>query len=171
MSIDVGLLVVRLLFGLAIAAHGAQIIWVRFGGYGLKRTGVAFERIGFRPGVAFAAAAGASEFAGGILFVLGLLTPVGAVAVLSTMLVAMAVNIKGGFFAAGKGIELPFLFAAAALGIAFTGPGAMSLDALLRLHVFEQPAVVWALLVLAVIGAGGTLALRRADANPRAPDP
>jgi putative oxidoreductase len=170
MSIDVGLLVVRLLFGLAIAAHGAQIIWGWFGGYGLKRTGGAFETIGFRPGAAFAAAAGAGEFAGGILFVLGLLTPVGAVAVLSAMLVAMAVNIKGGFFAAGKGIELPFLFAAAALGIVFTGPGAISLDSLLGLHVFEKPAVVWALLVLAVIGTGGTLALRRSGAGARAPD-
>jgi putative oxidoreductase len=169
MSIDAGLLVVRLLFGLAIAAHGAQIIWGWFGGYGLKGTGGSFETIGFRPGVAFAAAAGASEFGGGILLALGLLTPVGAVAVLSAMLVAMLVHFKNGFFAAGKGIELPFLFAAAALGIAFTGPGAVSLDALLGLHVFEQPAVVWALLVLAVIGAGGTLALRRSDASARAP--
>jgi putative oxidoreductase len=167
MSIDAGLLILRVLVGAAIAAHGAQKLFGWFGGYGLKGTGAFFETIGFRPGVAFATAAGASEFAGGILLALGLFTPVGAAAVLATMLVAMlTVHLKNGFFAAGNGIELPYLFAASALGLAVSGPGALSLDALLGLsRVFTQPAVVGALLALGVIGTAGTLALRHAPST------
>ena len=61
---DVGILVIRVLFGVAIAAHGAQKLFGWFGGYGLKGTGGFFEGLGFRPGVAFAAALGR---AGGLL--------------------------------------------------------------------------------------------------------
>ena len=39
MSVAVGILVLRALFGAAIAAHGAQKLFGWFGGYGLKGTG------------------------------------------------------------------------------------------------------------------------------------
>jgi putative oxidoreductase len=55
MSIDLGILLVRVLFGLAIAAHGAQKLFGAFGGNGLKGPGGYFETLGFRPGVPFAA--------------------------------------------------------------------------------------------------------------------
>src|SRR3989442_1154632 len=122
MFVDLGILIVRLLFGAAIAAHGAQKLFGSFGGHGLKGTGGFFEMIGFHPGVPFAAAAGLSEFGGGILLGLGLLTPIGAAAVLSAMLVAMiSVHLKNGFFVMNNGIETPFLYAAAAFGLALTG--------------------------------------------------
>ncbi len=162
MSIDIGILLMRVLFGAAIAAHGAQKLFGWFGGSGLKATGGFFETIGFRPGAMFAAAASLNELVGGLLLVLGLFTPVGATAVLAAMLVAMvSVHLKNGFFATNNGIELPFLFAAAALGIAFNGGGAISLDALLGLKFLAQPYVVGGLLVLAVIGSAVTLAMRR----------
>src|SRR5437773_11585748 len=58
MSGDIGILIIRVLFGMAIAAHGAQKVFGWFSGYGLKGTGGFFEQLGFRPGVPFAAAAG-----------------------------------------------------------------------------------------------------------------
>jgi putative oxidoreductase len=64
MSADLGLLLVRVLFGAAIAAHGAQKLIGSFGGYGLKGTGGFFETLGFRPGVLFAALAGLNELPG-----------------------------------------------------------------------------------------------------------
>ena len=64
---DTALLLIRLTFGLAIAAHGAQKLFSWFGGYGIKGTGGFFEAIGFRPGIPFAIAAGLSEFCGGVL--------------------------------------------------------------------------------------------------------
>lgn len=162
MSVDVGILVIRVLFGLAIAAHGAQKVFGWFGGYGLKGTGGFFEGLGFRPGVAFAAAAGLSELGGGILLTLGFFTPFGAAAVLAAMLVAMvSVHLKNGFFAMANGIELAFLYAVAVLGVAFSGAGAFSLDALLGLAFLSAPYLVVGILVLAVIGAALTLALRR----------
>src|SRR6266568_879078 len=119
---DTGIFILRVCFCLAIASHGAQKLFRWFGGYGIKGTGGFFETIGFRPGAVFATAAGLSEMGGGVLLTLGLFTPVGAAAVLSAMLVAMVrVHLKNGFFAMGNGIELPFLYAVAALAIAFTG--------------------------------------------------
>jgi len=164
MSVDLGILSIRALFGVAIAAHGAQKVFGWFGGYGLKGTGGCFETLGFRPGVAFAAAAGLSEVGGGILLTLGLFTPFGAAAVLAAMVVAIvSVHLKNGFFAMSNGIELPFLYAASALGLAFSGAGAFSLDALLGLTFLSEPSNVEGILVLAVLGAAATLALRRPD--------
>src|SRR5438132_6331830 len=154
MSVDLGILLIRVLFGVAIAAHGAQKVFGWFGGYGLKRTGGFFETLGFRPGVGFAAAAGLSELGGGVLLTLGLFTPFGAAAVLAAMLVAMvSVHLKNGFFAMGNGIELPFLYAVGAVGVAFAGAGAFSLDALFGLTFLSAPYLIEGVLVAAVIGA------------------
>jgi putative oxidoreductase len=162
MTSDAGILVIRVLFGAAIAAHGAQKMFGWFGGYGLKGTGGFFEGLGFRPGTTFAAAAGSSEFGGGILLTVGLFTPLGAAAVLAAMLVAMvSVHLKNGFFAMANGIELPFLYASTAVGVAFTGAGAYSLDALFGLKLLSEPLIIAGLLVLAVVGAAITLGVRR----------
>ena len=164
MSVDLGILSIRALFGVAIAAHGAQKVFGWFGGYGLKGTGGFFATLGFRPGIGFAAAAGLSEVGGGVLLTLGLFTPFGAAAVLTAMIVAIvSVHLKNGFFAMSNGIELPFLYAASALGLAFSGAGAFSLDALLGLTFLSEPSNVEGILVLAVLGAAATLALRRPD--------
>ncbi len=144
-----------------MAAHGAQKIFGWFGGHGLNGTGGFFEGLGFRPGVAFAAAAGLSELGGGILLMLGLFTPFGAAAVLGAMLVALSVHLKNGFFALVNGIELPFLYAVTALGVALTGAGAFSLDALFGLTFLSQPYLVDGTVALAVIGAAVTVVLRR----------
>jgi len=170
MSVDLGILIIRVLFGAALAAHGAQKLFDWFGGYRLKGTGGFFEQLGFRPGVPFAAAAGLSEFGGGVLLTLGLFTPFGAAAVLSAMLVAIvSVHLKNGFFAMGNGFELPFLYAVAAFALAFTGPGAFSLDALLGLTSLSQRYLVAGVLVLAIVGSVVTLGSRRpAPVQPNA---
>jgi putative oxidoreductase len=159
---DAGIFVIRVLFGLAVASHGVQKLSSWFGGYGIRKTGGFFETLGFRPGAAFATAAGMSEMGGGLLITVGLFTPIGAAAVLSAMLVAIfSVHVKNGFFASGNGIELPFLYAAAAVGIALTGGGAISLDGLLGFNYLAQPFMVTALLVIAAFGSAVTLSARR----------
>jgi putative oxidoreductase len=170
MSVDLGILIIRVLFGVALAAHGAQKLFGWFGGYGLKGTGGFFEQLGFRPGVPFAAAAGLSEFGGGVLLALGFFTPFGAAAVLSAMLTAIvSVHLKNGFFAMANGFELPFLYAVAAFALAFSGPGAFSLDAFLGLTALSQPYFVAAVLVLSILGSVVTLGSRRpAPVQPKA---
>jgi putative oxidoreductase len=162
MSVDLGLLIFRAIFGSAIAAHGAQKLFGWFGGYGLKGTGGFFENLGFRPGVIFAGAAGLSELGGGVLLATGFLTPFGAAAVLAAMLVAIvSVHMGNGFFASSSGIELPLLYGIAALGIAFAGGGSFSLDHLLGLTFVNGPVLVGGILVLSVVGAAITLAARK----------
>ena len=66
------MLIIRLVAGLAFAAHGAQKLFGWFGGYGPKGTGGWFESIGIKPGVFMAVAVGIVEFAGGLFFAAGL---------------------------------------------------------------------------------------------------
>jgi putative oxidoreductase len=160
-SISGGLLIARLALGLALAAHGTQKLLGWFGGYGLAGTGRFFEGLGFRPGRPFAAAAGLGEVTGGLLVALGLLGPLGPALMISTMLVAIVtVHWGNGFFASSNGIELPFLYAAGALALAFTGFGAFSLDALLGLAGLESPALAALAVIVGLLGGLAALALR-----------
>ena len=161
-AVSAGLLVGRLMLGLAMAAHGSQKLFGWFGGYGLSGTGGFFEQLGFRPGRAYAAAAASAEVAGGLLVALGLLGPVGPALILSVMLVAVvAVHWNGGFFAQSNGIEVPFLYSAGALGLALAGPGRYSFDALLGLEWLWAPRIAAAALAIGVAGAVGNLLTRR----------
>ncbi|MGH7660347.1 MAG: DoxX family protein [Vulcanimicrobiaceae bacterium] len=166
---DLALLLVRLI-GLGFAAHGAQKLFGWFGGYGLAGTGGYFESIGFKPGRVFAAAAGASEIAGGLLLALGLFAPVASMLIVSVMVVAMlTVHAGKGFFAQNGGAELPVAYIAIAVAIALVGPGSYSLDSLLGIGGIWTPAASWAALGLGVVGGLGNVALRRKDAPAQQP--
>ena len=155
-----GFLVLRLVVGLVMAAHGSQKLFGWFGGYGLNGTGGYFEKLGFRPGKLFAFAAGASEFAGGLLVTLGLLGPVGPALLLATMIVAtVTVHWQHGLFATENGVELPLLYSAAAVALALTGFGAFSLDAVLGFA--PSTAVSVTVLAIAAIGGIANLLARR----------
>jgi putative oxidoreductase len=166
-TIGSGLLVARVALGLAMAAHGSQKLLGWFGGYGLKGTGGFFEGLGFRPGVAFAAAASLSEMLGGLLLALGFLGPVGPAIIIAVMIVAaVTVHLKNGFFAASNGFEVPYLYAAGAAALALTGFGAYSMDSLLGLDSLWAPAAVWAVLAAGVLGGFMYLLLRRPAPAP-----
>lgn len=161
---DLALLLVRLV-GLGFAAHGAQKLFGWFGGYGLAGTGGFMESLGFKPGRLFAAAAGFSELAGGILIALGLFGPVGPMFMISVMLVAiLTVHVPKGFFISDGGMELNLAYIAIAIAIAIVGPGAYSLDAALGIGAIWTPALSWSVLGLGVLGALGNVALRRKPA-------
>ena len=159
---DTGILLLRVVVGAVMAAHGSQKLFGWFGGYGLKGAGGFFEQLGFRPGVAFAAAAGLSEFLGGLLLIIGLFTPLGAAAVLGAMIVAsVSVHLKSGFFATNNGIELPFLYGLVSLGLIFIGAGKYSLDAELGLNYLSRPTLAFGLVALTIVAAILTLAARQ----------
>lgn len=157
-----GLLIARLVFGLTMTAHGTQKLFGWFGGYGLKGTGEFFVQLGFSPGQLFAAVASAAEVAAGILIALGFLGPIGPALMLSVMIVAaVSVHWRNGFFAGTNGIELPLLYAAAAVVLALTGPGLFSLDELLGLTSLWSPTFAAVALAVGIIGGVGNLAARR----------
>jgi putative oxidoreductase len=163
-TLSIGLLVVRVVVGLIMAAHGASKLLGWFGGYGLRGTGEFFVQLGFQPGPAFAAAASLSEIISGLLVALGFLGPIGPALMVSVMIVAMiTVHLGQGLFAP-KGIEVPFLYAVAAFGLALTGFGEYSVDALLGVAGRWSAGFSWIVLVLGVAGAFVNLALRRRPA-------
>ena len=161
-TFSIGLLVVRVVIGLIMAAHGTQKLLGWFGGYGLKGTGEFFVQLGFQPGPAFAAAASLSEIVSGVLVALGFLGPIGPALMLSVMIVAaMTVHWQHGLFATNNGIELPLLYGAAAFGLALTGYGEYSLDALLGFAGRWSTSFTWIVLALGIAGGFVNLALRR----------
>src|SRR2546426_4792776 len=98
---SIGLLILRLVVGLTLAAHGAQKLFGWFGGYGFKGTAGFLSAAGYRPGPLFALAVALGELGGGALTALGLLGPVGPAPIILVMIVAMFVaHLKNGFFAA-----------------------------------------------------------------------
>jgi putative oxidoreductase len=126
---NIGLLIVRLVVGLTLAAHGSQKLFGWFGGGGVSGTAPSMEYLGFRPGRLQAALAGIAEFGGGVFLAAGLLTPAAAAVVVSVMLVAgVSAHGKNGFFLAKGGVEYTLALGAVAAGLAFTGPGALSAD-------------------------------------------
>jgi len=121
---------VRVVTGLLLIPHGAQKLFGWFGGYGLAATGQFFEEsLGLSPGVLMAGLAGAVEFFGGILLVLGLLTRPAALGVAILMAVAMSTHIPNGFFWTNGGYEYPLMWGLLAVALVLRGGGACSLDA------------------------------------------
>src|ERR1700679_830804 len=113
---NIGLLILRVVLGLTLASHGTQKLFGWFGGPGLTGTANFLASLGFPPGRRHALMAGFSELGGGLLLALGLLTPLGAVAAISVMVVAvLTVHIKNGFFATNGGFEFNLLVASSAL--------------------------------------------------------
>lgn len=165
---DLALLLVRLI-GLGFAAHGAQKLFGMFGGYGLAGTGSFFEQIGFRPGRAYAAAAGFSELAGGLLVAFGLLGPIGPMFIIVVMTTAaLTVHVPNGFFGQNNGYELPLVYGGFAFLLAFTGFGAYSLDAVFGLSSVWTPTLSWIFVALGILGGIGNTATRRKAATPEA---
>lgn len=116
-----GLLLLRLVVGGAFVLHGLPKIQKPF-----NWMGDAF------PGFLQALAA-ISEFGGGLALILGLLTPIAMLGLISTMMVAVSTHVMRGDPWVGQGgsFELPALYLIIALTIALLGPGRFSLDALL----------------------------------------
>jgi putative oxidoreductase len=159
---DTAFLLVRLVIGLAIAAHGSQKLFGWFGGYGLAGTGGFFEQLGFRPGRTFALLAGLGETGGGLLTALGLGGALGPALIVLVMVVAIfSVHVPKGFWQTNGGYELNLAYIASAVAIAFAGNGAFSIDRVLGLTIFSTPQWAALLLAAAVVLALLNLLLRR----------
>ena len=158
---ELGLLVLRAVVGLLFAGHGAQKLFGSFGGHGPDGTGGFFETLGLKPGRPMALAAGVSEFAGGLLLALGLLTPLAAVMLIGTMVTAIAsVHYVKGLWSTNGGYEYNLVLIAAVFAITAIGPGAWSLDSALKLDLAGDGWAI-AALVLAIIGGLGAVAVGR----------
>src|ERR1700738_5660467 len=84
-AIDTGLLILRVVLGLTMAAHGYNKC---FGKGGLKGTAGWFDSMGMKPGMFHARIAASTEMSAGLGLAAGLLTPIPAAGFVALMVVA-----------------------------------------------------------------------------------
>jgi putative oxidoreductase len=136
-SVDLAAFVLRLVLGFVFIAHGGQKLFSLFGGTGIDGTTAFFQRIGIPSPQAFAYVVGVTEFFGGVLLILGLLSVVVTIGLIVDMAMAIAtVSHAFGFFSVtrvGYGWELNLALIGLAAALLVMGPGAWSLDARLGL--------------------------------------
>jgi putative oxidoreductase len=168
---EYGMILLRVVAGLALAAHGSQKLFGFFGGSGPAGTRTFFAGLGFRAPFAMAFIAGLSELGGGLLFAFGVFTPFAALAITVVMLNAIGtVHWKKGFFNSAGGFEYNLLIVATALAVTATGPGRFSLD-----HAFGWAGGMsgpwWALAIVAVASAVASVTLIVGRGAPHAAAP
>ena len=156
-AINLALLVFRCCVGAVMLAHGLNHI---YGGGKIAGTARWFESLGMRPGILHAWLASVTEVAGGVVLVLGLLTPLGGAAVMGVMIVAWITNHRGnGFFIfrPGEGWEYVMTLTFAGFAIAVLGAGEWSLDEAFGWR--DELVGTTGLLIALIAGAGGAAAL------------
>ncbi|MCJ1715677.1 DoxX family protein [Curtobacterium sp. VKM Ac-2922] len=125
-STSIGLTVLRVALGVVFIAHGAQKFAQGIPGVanGFAGMGVPFAEVA-APVVA------ALELVGGVFLVLGVATRIVGLLLAVDMVVAgVLAHGSAGFFSQDGGFEYVLVLAAGALAVALTGPGRLSLDAL-----------------------------------------
>ncbi len=150
MEFSLALLIIRVVVGLLMIGHGSQKMFGWFGGAGFVKTIGFLKAVGFKPAAFWALIGTLGELGGGVLFLLGLLTPLGAVAIFASMLMAvLKFHWKAGLWSQKGGYEYPLVLAFVALAAGIVGGGSYSLDALIG---FSLPAMFyWILVALAII--------------------
>jgi putative oxidoreductase len=157
---DVALLLVRVVVGVVMIAHG----WNHWRGGGrIPGTAGWFSGLGLRHGTLQAWASVVTEIVAGALLVIGLLTPLACAAVVSVMLVAgLLAHRPNGFFVFREGYEYVLVLAAVSVTLGVLGPGELSLD-----HAAGVVLDGWAGGAIALgIGVGAALGLLAAFWRP-----
>jgi putative oxidoreductase len=152
---DFGILLLRVVLGLTMAAHGYNKF---FGKGGLAGTAGWFDSMGMKPGMFHARIAATAELSAGLGLAVGLLTPIPAAGFVAVMFVAAwTVHRPNGFFIVKEGWEYNLILAVAAVAIATAGVGRISLDyALFRsTGLYDYLHGWWGLVIAVVLGLCG----------------
>ena len=163
-TVDVALLILRVVAGLTVASHGAQKLLGWFGGPGMDTWEQGLRKQGFKPARIWAYLTVLGELGGGLSLAFGFLTPLGAAGIFGAMFMAiLTVHWKNGFFNGKRGIEFPLALLAIATAIGVAGPGAISLDTLFGIQL-PYPWLFVILAIIAVLVDLAGLAVKRANA-------
>ena len=148
---NLALLILRVVVGLTLAAHG----WNKFTGGGkIPGTGRWFDSIGMRPGRLNAYLAASTELGAGLLLAVGFLHSLAAAGVIGVMTVAgWTSHRSNGFFIIKEGWEYVFVLAAMSLVTAILGPGSWSVDD--ALGIADDLNGMTGLWIALLVGVGG----------------
>jgi putative oxidoreductase len=166
-----GILFLRVVVGLLLFGHGAQKLFGWFGGHGPQGTAGFFGQLGFRRqhALPMAVLAGLSE-AAGLLFAIGFLTPLAALAIATVMVVAVGtVHWRNGLWVTNGGYEFNLVLWAVAIAVTASGPGRFSVDHAVG-WVDNITGVWWAVGVLAASVIAGAAVLMLREQQPPAED-
>lgn len=154
---EAAILLLRVVFGLTMVAHGYNKF---FGAGGIAGTARWFDSIGMVPGALHARVAAGAEIMTGICLAIGFLTPLAAAGFVSLMAVAAwTVHRGNGFFVTKGGWEYNLALAVGAVTVAGTGAGSFSLDSLILCDTALWPLLHgWAgLAIAAIVGLVGSV--------------
>lgn len=154
---SLGILILRLTFGLIFVLHGLRQFFGWLGGGAMEDL---MRRLGLRPTRLWASLAGLGNLAGGVMLTLGAFTYIGCALLVTTMIVALVtVKAQNGFWERDGGYEYNLAVIGAAVAIAMIGPGPWSVDAALA-PALLRPGVFY-LALLICLGVAGFALLRR----------
>src|SRR5437588_5297240 len=149
-TMNIALLILRLVVGLTLTGHGVQRLFGWFGGPGLIRLRQGFEKQGYKPVWLWISLAILGEVGGGISVALGFLTPLGAAGIFGAMFMAMfKSHWKNGFWLQKGGYEYALVLLVASIAIGLVGPGSYALDTLFGIVLPE--ALLFGVLAVAAL--------------------
>lgn len=150
-TVSAGLLILRVIAGLTIAAHGSQKLFGWFSGPGFARFAQGFQGQGLKPGWLWTSLLILGELGGGLSLAFGFLTPLGAAGMFGAMVMAIAKSHwKKGFWNRTGGVEFPLQLLAAGVALGIAGPGNYSLDHLFGI-AFPYPLLFIILAIVALL--------------------
>ena len=127
-ALDIALLVLRVVVGVIMSAHGLQKVFGVFGGSGMEAFTGMIKGMGFTPPLVWAWIAALSELIGGIFLVLGIMPRLSAFMIGAVMVVAIAkVHGANGFFMMKGGYEYQLLLLASCVSLILSGGGKLSI--------------------------------------------
>jgi putative oxidoreductase len=165
-ELGLGILIARSTTGTLMFLHGCQKLFGWWNGPGLEGWTKHTEGMGMKPAGLWATVSALGEFCGGAMTALGLLNPLGPLAIMSTMVVAIRkAHWDKPVFVSDGGAELALSNMGVAAAVIIEGPGMYSMD---RLIGWKIPG--WMRLVLATgcgafVGAALKPALVRSAAQ------
>ena len=149
-TMNIAVLILRLVVGLTLTGHGVQKLFGWFGGPGLTRLRQGFEKQGYKPVWLWISLAILGEVGGGISVALGFLTPLGAAGIFGAMFMAMfKSHWKNGFWAQKGGYEYTLVLLTASIAIGLMGPSSYALDTLFGIVLPE--ALLFGVLAVAAL--------------------
>ena len=162
-TVSIGLLILRLVGGLTLSAHGLQKLVPWQGSSGFTGSTQLLRKQGFKPAWFWAALAVMGELGGGLSVAFGFLTPLGAAGIVGAMGIAVfKSHWKNGFWAQKHGYEYALALLGVAVTLGLTGPGNYSLDSLFGITGMNAPLFVVLAIAALLVDVIGILISRPA---------